>query len=70
MELVMRAVWADNERLDQGGLQLQIRHLLGDDYDMIPNESWEDDEAFLLSPKDFQKAISPQRLPLHRFNFI
>lgn len=58
MEICLETIATTNEIWDLGGLQATVRSIVGDDYDLIPREVFDEEDLKYLSPTYFQKSIT------------
>lgn len=58
MEVCLDSIVGESEIWDRGGLQTTMRTILGDDYDLIPREIFDEEDLMFLSPTNFQKTVT------------
>ena len=58
MEICFKSMTNEMESFEPFGLKSYVRHILGDDYDLMPTELLDDEDLSLLSPTNFQQAIT------------
>lgn len=58
MEVCLESIVGESEVWDLGGLQTTVRNIIGDDYDLIPREVFDEEDLMYLSPTYFQKTVS------------
>lgn len=58
MEVCLDSIVGESEIWDRGGLQSTVRTILGDDYDIIPREIFDEEDLMFLSPTNFQKTVT------------
>jgi len=58
MEVCLESIVTENEVWDRGGLQTTVRNMIGDDYDLMPREVFDEEDLIYLSPTYFQKTIT------------
>ena len=58
MEVCLDSILGESEVWDRGGLQNTVRTILGDYYDLIPREIFDEEDLMFLSPTYFQQAIT------------
>lgn len=57
MEVCLESIFDHVDIWDRGGLQTTVRNLMGDDYDLIPREVFDEEDLTYLSPTNFKKPI-------------
>lgn len=57
MEVCLESIVTESEIWDLGGLQATVRNLIGDDYDLMPREVFDEEDLIYLSPTNFQKTV-------------